>query len=114
MSLEETAEVFSGLETGERLESLTKQIGGFLEGWPAGTLLLYRYLKEKGSFLARGSVQELCRRAGVYDLMSWEVLSRLSPELKQFLERISVLDRLTWGRWRRGRSLWKRRSLWDF
>lgn len=96
-SLEETAEVFSGLETGERLESLTKQIGGFLEGWPAGTLLLYRYLKEKGSFLARGSVQELCRRAGVYDLMSWEVLSRLSPELKQFLERISVLDRLTWG-----------------
>lgn len=29
--------------------------------------------------------------------MSWEVLSRLSPELKQFLERISVLDRLTWG-----------------
>lgn len=63
----------------------------------AGTLLLYRYLKEKGSFLARGSVQELCRRAGVYDLMSWEVLSRLSPELKQFLERISVLDRLTWG-----------------
>lgn len=35
-SLEETAEVFSGLETGERLESLTKQIGGFLEGWPRG------------------------------------------------------------------------------
>ena len=96
-SAEETARIFDGLAPDREEESLAARIGGFLEGWPAGTFLLYRYLKEKEGFLPDAPVEELCRWSGIYDLIDWEVIPGLPKELEGFLEKTSVLDRLSCG-----------------
>ena len=64
------------------------------EGWAAGLRLLHSAL-ERGAPVASLAEDETAAQAAVSDYLLTEVLERESPEVRQFLLRTSITDRLT-------------------
>ena len=95
-TLEETEQILAPVEQ-DGLEDLAARSYAFMKGWPAGTLLLYQYLKDKKGIPVQAGMEALCQKAQIYDFIMYGLFRGLSSEMRQFLMAASVLDTLDAG-----------------
>lgn len=97
-SNDEAYRLFTGIFAMQIARRDGEAINRLAEGWPAGLVLMHEYLSAAPQAVA-GLLAERRGHPGmtahVFDYLAQEVFDRLSPDLKRFLLRTSVVDYLT-------------------
>ena len=90
----EIEQVMAGLPQIQDLKETVKIIDNYIEGWPAGVMFLYLYLKSRKRKIEQENIHEICRKSMIHDFIMYELFKKLSFEIQQFLVQTSVLEYL--------------------
>lgn len=90
----EIGEILLPLQGIKDREETARVIYEYTQGWPAGVMFLYLYLKSWRGDIGWENIKEICRKSMVHDFIMYEFFKKLPFGIQQFLVRTSILEYL--------------------